>query len=86
MNEKSCPAPYISCGERTGFLMRDAVIALLPAVGGAIVFQGWDAARVLLSAAAACFLSDWGFVRLRGASWDGSALVTGQQQPQQQPR
>lgn len=77
MNEKACLALYGFCGERTSFLMRDAVIALLPAVGGAIVFQGWDAVRVLLSAVAACFLSDWGFVRLRGAAWDGSALVTG---------
>lgn len=77
MNDRACSALYVSCGERTGFLMRDAVIALLPAVGGAIVFQGWDAVRVLLSAAAACSLADWGFVRLRGALWDGSALVSG---------
>lgn len=77
MDEKACSTLYVSCGERTGFLMRDVVLALLPAVGGAVVFQGWDAVWVLLSAAAACFLSDWGFVRLRGGPWDGSGLVSG---------
>ncbi len=77
MDERACSAPYVSCGVQTRFLMRDAAIALLPAAGGAILFQGLDAVRVLLSAVAACSLLDWGFARLRKAPWDGSALVTG---------
>lgn len=70
-------APYVCCGVRTRVLMRDAAAALLPAVCGAVFFQGWDAARVLLSTVLACCLLDWSFVRLQRTSWDGSAVVTG---------
>ena len=77
MNQKTCAVPCYTCGVNTRSLMRDAVIALMPAIFGAVFYQGRDAVRVLLSAALVCCLSDWFFVRLRNAQWDGSALVSG---------
>lgn len=58
-------------------MMKDAVLALLPAVGGAVFFLRGDAARVLVCTVLACCLLDWGAARFRNAPWDGSALVTG---------
>ncbi len=77
MDERVCAAPYVACGVRTRFLMRDAAVALLPAAGGAVAFQGWGAGRVLLCTVLVCSLLDWSFARLQGAAWDGSAVVTG---------
>ena len=58
-------------------MRRAAAVALLPAAGGAVAFQGWGAGRVLLCTVLVCSLLDWSFARLQGAAWDGSAVVTG---------
>ena len=75
------PNPHIHAKVSTNSLMRDVVIALMPAVIVSVVFYGWSELLVLAVSVASCALLEWGI-----AKWmfkDGkvanlwSAVVTG---------
>ena len=73
-------SPHIRQGDTTATIMRDVLIALVPALVASVIFFG---ARALLVAAvtiAACVLSEWGFEKITGREntiYDLSAAVTG---------
>ncbi len=75
------PSPHIHSRENTAGLMRDVVIALLPAVLVSVLFYGPAELLVLGVSIASCLLCEWLVARFlmnrRNTLRDGSALVTG---------
>ncbi|MBQ4285746.1 MAG: RnfABCDGE type electron transport complex subunit D [Bacteroidales bacterium] len=75
------PSPHIHADVSTRSLMRDVVIALMPAVIVSVVFYGWKELLVLGVSVASCILLEWLITRymLKKASSIGdlSAVVTG---------
>ena len=75
------PSPHIHGQDTTRSLMRDVVIALLPAVVCSVVFYGWQQLLVLAVSLASCLLLEWAITRflLKKPSTLGdlSAVVTG---------
>ena len=73
--------PHIQTKKDTKVLMRDVVIALMPAMLAAIVFFGLDSLRVILTAVAACVIFEYMVCRYRfrteNSTSDYSALITG---------
>ena len=64
----------------TRTIMRDVVIALLPALIGAVYYFGFRALMVTLVSVAACVFFEWGYCKLTGMNckvYDLSAVVTG---------
>jgi electron transport complex protein RnfD len=60
--------------------MRDVVIALMPALAGAVYFFGFRALLVTLISVAACVFFEWGYSRITHTNckvYDLSAVVTG---------
>lgn len=53
------PSPHIRVKETTQTLMRDVIIALVPAVIAGIYFYGWRAAVVLAVSVATCIVSEF---------------------------
>lgn len=78
---KISTAPHISSPVNTSDIMRDVIIAMLPAALVAIFFFGIGALKVILTSVAACVLCEYLICRylLRKQSTlrDGSAIVTG---------
>ena len=75
------PSPHLHTKTSTKSLMRDVVIALLPAVIVSVLFYGWSAMLVLATSMASCLLVELFITRflLKKPSTiaDCSALVTG---------
>lgn len=75
------PSPHIHAATSTSVLMRDVVIALLPAVLVSVVFYGWAELLVLAVSVASCVLLEWAITKylLKKPSTIGdfSAVVTG---------
>ena len=75
------PSPHIHADVSTRTLMRDVVIALLPAVAVSVVFYGWKELLVLAVSVLSCLALEYAVTRflLKKASTLGdlSAVVTG---------
>ena len=57
------PNPHIHAPVSTKSLMRDVVIALLPAVIVSILFYGWSELLVLGVSVASCVLLEWAITK-----------------------
>lgn len=75
------PNPHIHSAVSTKSLMRDVVIALLPAIAVSVLFYGWSELLILGVSVASCVLLEWAITRwlLKKPSTVGdlSAVVTG---------
>lgn len=78
---KISTAPHMSSPVDTSVIMRDVIIALLPAALVSLIFFGLSAIVVLLTSVAACMLCEYAICRWllhkRSTLHDGSAAVTG---------
>ena len=73
-------SPHAQSPVTTQTIMRDVLIALVPALLGSIYFFGFRALLVTLVNAAACVFFEWGFCKVRKLhckTYDLSAVVTG---------
>ena len=73
-------SPHAHSPVTTQSIMRDVLIALVPALLGSIYFFGFRALLVTLVSAAACVFFEWGFCKIRKLhckTYDLSAVVTG---------
>ena len=73
-------SPHAHSPVTTQTIMRDVLIALIPALLGSIYFLGFRALLVTLVSAAACVFFEWGFCKIRKLhckTYDLSAVVTG---------
>ena len=73
-------SPHAHGPSTTQSVMRDVLIALLPALIGSVVFFGFRALMVTLISATACVLFEWGYrkiMKLDSTVYDLSAMVTG---------
>ncbi len=73
-------SPHAHSPVSTRTVMRDVVIALLPALIGAVYFFGLRALVVTLISVAACVFFEWGWCKLTKRNskvYDMSAVVTG---------
>ena len=75
------PSPHLHTTTSTKSLMRDVVIALLPAVAVSVLFYGWSELLVLGVSVASCVLLEFLITKylLKGACTigDWSAVITG---------
>ena len=75
------PNPHIHSKDSTKSLMRDVVIALVPAIICSVVFYGWQELLVLGVSVASCVLLEWAITKymLKQPSTVGdlSAVITG---------
>lgn len=78
---KISTAPHMSSSVDTSVIMRDVIIALLPAALVSLLFFGLSAVVVLLTSVAACILCEYAICRWllhkQSTLRDGSAAVTG---------
>ena len=58
-------SPHAHSPVTTQTIMRDVLIALIPALLGSIYFFGFRALLVTLVSAAACVFFEWGFCKIR---------------------
>ncbi len=75
----SC-SPHVHSPVKTDTIMRDVIIALMPALVGSIYFFGFRALMVTLVSVAACVLFEWAWCKLMKQEChvhDCSAIVTG---------
>lgn len=73
-------SPHAHSPVTTRTIMRDVLIALIPAMLGSIYFFGFRSLLVTLVSAAACVFFEWGFCKVRKLhckTYDLSAVVTG---------
>lgn len=73
-------SPHAHSPVTTQTIMRDVLVALVPALLGSIYFFGFRALLVTLVSAAACVFFEWGFCKIRKLhckTYDLSAVVTG---------
>lgn len=73
-------SPHAHSPVTTQTIMRDVLIALVPALLGSIYFFGFRTLLVTLVSAAACVFFEWGFCKIRKLhckTYDLSAVVTG---------
>ena len=73
-------SPHIHAPASTRTIMRDVLIALLPALAGSVYFFGLRALMVTLVSVAACVFFEWAWCKLRKQpckAYDMSAMVTG---------
>ena len=73
-------SPHVHSSITTRTIMRDVLIALVPALIGSVYFFGFRALLVTLFSAAACVFFEWAYCRLAKAHckiYDLSAVVTG---------
>ena len=73
-------SPHVHSPVTTNTIMRDVVIALLPALAGSVYFFGFRALMVTLISVAACVFFEWGWSKLMKKDnkvYDLSAVVTG---------
>ncbi len=73
-------SPHAHSPVTTKTVMRDVLIALIPALIGAVYFFGFRALVMTLISAAACVFFEWGYrklMKLDSTVYDLSAVVTG---------
>ena len=73
-------SPHVHSPVTTNTIMRDVVIALLPALLGSVYFFGFRALMVTLISVAACVFFEWSWSKLMKTDnkvYDLSAVVTG---------
>ena len=73
-------SPHVHSPVTTDTIMRDVVIALLPALAGSVYFFGFRALMVTLVSIAACVFFEWGWSKVMKTDnkvYDLSAVVTG---------
>ena len=73
-------SPHVHAPVSTRTIMRDVIIALIPALLGSIYFFGFRALMVTLISVAACVFFEWLWCKLRkqpNRLYDLSAVVTG---------
>ena len=73
-------SPHAHAPATTQTIMRDVLIALIPALIGSIYFFGFRSLLVTLVSAAACVFFEWGYCKImkqRCKTYDLSAVVTG---------
>ena len=73
-------SPHVHSKTTTQTIMRDVLIALLPALVGSVVFFGFRALTVTLVSAASCVFFEWAWCKLmkvKSKVYDLSAVVTG---------
>lgn len=73
-------SPHVHSSVSTKTIMRDVLIALVPALIGAIYFFGLRALMVTLVSVAACVFFEWAWCKIMKQScktYDMSAMVTG---------
>ncbi len=73
-------SPHVHAPHSTKTIMRDVVIALLPALVGSVVFFGFRALLLTLMSVSACVFFEWAYCKLTGMNckvYDLSAVVTG---------
>ena len=73
-------SPHVHAPYTTRTIMRDVLIALLPALVGSVVFFGPRALMVTLVSVAACVFFEWGWCKVMKKNckvYDLSAVVTG---------
>ena len=73
-------SPHIHSKVTTQTIMRDVLIALVPALAGSVYFFGPRALIVTLISVAACVLFEWGWCKMMKQHckvYDMSAMVTG---------
>ena len=73
-------SPHIHAPTTTRTIMRDVIIALLPALFGSVYFFGFRALLVTLVSVAGCVFFEWLWNKIRkipGKLYDMSAMVTG---------
>lgn len=75
------PSPHLHSSLSTRSLMRDVIIALIPAVVVSVLFYGWNALMLLAVCIATCVLAEWFITKymLKRSCTVGdlSAVVTG---------
>ena len=73
-------SPHVHTRTTTQTIMRDVLIALLPAMIGAVVFFGFRALTVTMVSVAACMFWEWAYCKLckiKNSTADLSAAITG---------
>ena len=73
-------SPHIRSKDSTVTIMRDVILALLPALIGAIWFFGWRALSMAIVSVGGAIFFEWLYERMTKRPctvWDGSAAVTG---------
>ena len=73
-------SPHVHSSTTTHTIMRDVLIALLPALAGSVCFFGWRALMVTLVSVTACVLFEWLWCKMMKQDckvYDLSACVTG---------
>ncbi|MEA4964238.1 MAG: RnfABCDGE type electron transport complex subunit D [Oscillospiraceae bacterium] len=73
-------SPHIRSKDNTQTIMRDVVVALLPALAGACYFFGFRALVLAVVSCAASVFFEWAYrkiMKLDSTVYDGSAVVTG---------
>ena len=75
------PNPHIHSAVSTASLMRDVIIALVPAIVVSVLFYGWAELLVLAVSAVSCVLIEWAIAKFLMKSMDlfcpSAATVTG---------
>ena len=57
------PNPHIHSAVSTASLMRDVIIALVPAIVVSVLFYGWAELLVLAVSALSCVLFEWAIAK-----------------------
>ncbi len=73
-------SPHVHTNDTVSSIMRDVIIALFPACIAGVLFFGFRSIVVILTAVAACMMSEWAFQKLtrkQTTITDLSAAVTG---------
>ena len=73
-------SPHVHAPYSTRTIMRDVLIALIPALVGSVYFFGFRALLVTLVSVASCVFFEWGYCRLTKTNckvYDLSAVLTG---------
>ncbi len=75
------PNPHIHSAVSTASLMRDVIIALVPAIVVSVLFYGWASLLVLAVSAVSCVLIEWAIAKFlfkdMGLFCPSAATVTG---------
>lgn len=78
---KISTAPHMSTTQTTSKIMRDVVIALMPAAIVAVLFFGLGALKVIITAIAGCVLFEYlackYWLKISNTTVDNSAIITG---------
>jgi electron transport complex protein RnfD len=73
-------SPHIRLARSTSSIMRDVIIALIPALAVSVYIFGLRALAVTIVSVAACVFFEWGYRKVMkkpGTTGDLSAVVTG---------